>query len=118
MPRRVVSTRNVTWAEAKELMRKRIEEGFTTVHHDKVYQYLDTFSMLSAKDSRRLVNEIVSETGLDSEVAVVIANICPSSPGEVRSILEMRRELKYEEELVGKILEIVSKYCGVTGESS
>ena len=118
MPRRVISARSVTWAEAKELMRKRIEEGFTTVHHDRVYQYLDTFSMLSAEDSRRLVNEIVSETGLDSEVAVVIANICPSTPGEVRSILEMRRELKYEEELVSRILEIVSKYCGVTGESS
>ena len=112
MPREIVSARNVTWAEAKELLKRRIEEGFTTVHHDRVFQYLDTFAMLSAEDSRRLVEEIMSETGLDEEVSVVIANICPLTPGEVRSILEMRRELKYDEETVSKILDIVSRYCG------
>jgi len=112
VPRTVESIRNLTWAEARDLMKKRIEEGFTTVHHDRVYQYLDTFALLPADAARRLVEELMSETGIDEEVAVVVANICPSTPGEVRSILDMRREVKYDESVVGKIVEIVSRYCG------
>lgn len=113
MPRTIESSKSITWAEAKDLLDKRIKEGFTTPHHDMVYRYLEKFSLLSAEDSRKLVEELVSSVGIDEEVAVVIANICPMSTGEVRSILEMRKEAVYKEEIVSGILETVKKYCGV-----
>jgi DNA-directed RNA polymerase subunit F len=116
VPRKIESLRNVTWAEAKELIEKRIQEGLTTIHHDRVYQYLDTFAMLPADKARELVNELMQNTGVDEEVAVVVANICPLTLGEVRSILEMRREVKYDEDTVKKILETVKKYCGLESE--
>ncbi len=117
MPRKINYVKSVTWAEARDLIAKRIEEGLITVHHDRVYQYLDKFALISAEDSRKMVEELVSEVGLDEDVAVVIANICPLTPGEVRSILEMRREMKWDESAVKKILEIVQKYClGASGE--
>ncbi|MCE4625583.1 MAG: RNA polymerase Rpb4 family protein [Desulfurococcales archaeon] len=116
MPKRIESVRNVTWAEAKELIEKRMAEGATTIHHDRVYQYLETFALMPAEEARKLVSELMEKVGLDEEVAVVVANICPVTPGEVRSILEMRREVKYDEETVKKTLEVVEKYCGVPSE--
>ena len=116
MPRRIESVRNITWAEAKELIEKRKAEGATTIHHDRVYNYLETFALIPAEQARKLVSELMEEVGLDEEVAVVAANICPMTLGEVRSILEMRREIKYDEETVKKTLEIVEKYCGIPSE--
>lgn len=109
--RRIVRKRSITWSEAKELIKRRLEEGMTTIHHDRVYQYLDTFSILPADTARAMVEELVREAGIREEVAVTAANICPRSLGEVRSILEMEREVKYNEEVVRKVYEIAEKYC-------
>ena len=111
MPRRIVSVKSLTWSEARELIKKRIEEGMTTVYHDRVYQYLDMFAILPPDEARKMVEEIVREAGVSEDTAVVVANICPATPGEVRSILEMEREKKYSEETVQKILEIARRYC-------
>ena len=113
--RRILKVRNVTWSEAKEFIERRLKEGMTTIHHDRVYQYLDTFSVLPADVARAMVDELVKEAGISEEVAVTAANICPRSLGEVRSILEMNREAKYNEDIVKKVYEIVEKYCSEHG---
>ena len=109
--RRIIKIRNITWSEARELIEKRLKEGMTTIHHDRVYQYLDMFSILPADVARSMVEELVNEAGISEGAAVTAANICPRSRGEVRSILEMDREAKYSEEVVRKVYEIAEKYC-------
>ena len=49
--------------------------------------------------------------GLDEVLSVNIVNMCPSTPGEVRLILAMRKDLRYDEELLSRILDTVREYC-------
>ncbi len=117
MTRKILSSKNITWSEAKEILYKRKQEagGGVLVTQERAWEYLKTFAILDSSTARKLVEELVSTIGLDEELAVVVANICPASKGEIRSILEMKKELQYKEEIVDKIKEIVDKYChGIT----
>ncbi|MEB3844886.1 MAG: hypothetical protein LRS48_04305 [Desulfurococcales archaeon] len=118
MTRKVVSEKSITWAEAMRLLQERVKDETSGVVliQERTLEYLKTVSLLDAENAERLAAELET-AGIPRDVAVVIANICPQSPGEVRSILEMDKEKKYDEELVNKILEIVSKYCGSQSEA-
>lgn len=115
MERRIVSERNITYSEARRLLEKRVREKEfgVIITIDKTLNYLRMFGDKDPDKAREAVEQLMN-LGLDEELAVVVANICPSTPGEVRSILSMRKELTYDEELVGKILEAISDYCSST----
>jgi len=108
---RKVKARYVTWSEARRLLKSRIEEEMgLPLPMQTTWDYLREFGDKDPDAAAETVEKLVG-LGLDEEVAVNLANICPEVPGEVRSILAMRKELKYDEELVRKILEVLEPYC-------
>ena len=110
--RRIVESRPIPLALARKLAEERLEEGETGVSPIllKARDYLDRFG---AGDPEKAVEAVerLKSLGLDEVVAVNIVNICPKSPGEVRSILMMKKEIAYDEELVSKILEAIGDFC-------
>ncbi|MCE4608809.1 MAG: hypothetical protein F7C36_00295 [Desulfurococcales archaeon] len=118
MTRKILSSKNITWSEAKEILQKRKQEssGGILVTQERAWEYLKTFAVLDAETARKLVNELVNEASIDEDLAVVVANMCPSTKGEIRSILEMKKEIQYNEEVVNKVKSIVDKYCQPTIE--
>ena len=113
MTRKIVSERSITWAEARRLLLEAIKNSVagSNLMQERTLEYLKAVTPLEADDAESLVEELLSQTSVSRDVAVVVANICPITPGEVRSILEMEKEKKYDEETVSKIVEIARKYC-------
>ncbi len=111
MERKIIAQRNITWSEARKLLRARIEEEHgVPLPMQITWEYLREFGDRDPEAAAETVKKLMG-LGLDEEVSVNLANICPKQPGEVRSILAMRRDLQYDEELVSKILEILEPYC-------
>lgn len=113
--RRIVESRPIPLALARRLAEERLQEGETGVSPIllKARDYLDKYG-LGDPDKAVETVEKLKELGLDEVVAVNIVNICPRSPGEVRSILMMKKEAAYDEELVSKILETIEDFCSTT----
>ncbi len=117
MTRKVVSEKSITWAEARELLQEIARNSITGLNlmQERTLEYLNTVTFLDGETARRFVEEILESTSVSEDIAVVVANICPLTSGEVRSILEMEKEKKYDEDTVQKIVEISKKYCVQTG---
>ncbi len=114
--RRIVRERYVPLSYARKLVEKRLQEDDVGVVPPlaRVRDYLKSFGTRDPELAVKVVEKLVSERGLPEHVAVNIVDICPGSPGEVRSILAMVKELVYDEELVKGILEDISEYCAST----
>ena len=112
MERRILREEPISYSEARRLLEARVREKEfgIIITIDRALSYLRTFGDKDPDKAREAVNRLV-ELGLDPVVAVNIVNICPVEEGEVRSILSMRKEAVYDEELVKKILEAISDYC-------
>ncbi len=114
MERRVRETRYVPLAEARRLVEERYQEedeAGIPLALTRVREYLREFGSGDPSLAVEAVRRLISELGLDEVIAVNLVNICPGSPGEVRSILAMRKDIAYDEELVSKILEMIRDYC-------
>ncbi len=111
MNRRILSRRYLSLSEALSLLEKRMkEEPPPITEQEKTWDYLRTFGKGDPGKARKVVEEL-ARIGLDEVLSVNIVNMCPSSPGEVRLILAMRKDLLYDEEFVSKILETIKDYC-------
>jgi len=111
LERRIISRKYVTWSEARRLLKSRIEEEMgLPLPMQTTWDYLREFGDKDPDAAAETVEKLKG-LGLDEEVAVNLANICPVVPGEVRSILAMRKDIQYDEDLVKRILEILEPYC-------
>ncbi|MEB3862410.1 MAG: hypothetical protein GSR84_09365 [Desulfurococcales archaeon] len=108
MKRRVISKQLVSWSEARSIMESRIKDTEPPIlpEQERTWEYL---KLVGDKDpeKERVAIEKLSELGLRQEIAVNLVNICPKTPGEVRLVLGMDKEIVYDEELVSRILEII-----------
>ena len=113
MERRLSGKRYISYAEAREILHKRLQEAPTVDVIERTWEYLSDVGEGDAEKARIAREKLVRDLGLDEVVAAALVSICPGSPGEVRSILSMKesREVVYDEELVSKILEALREYC-------
>lgn len=110
MPKEIVAKRYLTTPEALAILSTREEEGELTDITRKTLEYLRLFSKTGFEDAKRIVAE-VKGLGVSEEVAVMLANICPGSIDEIRTILAYERRKVYTTEEVERILEILTRYC-------
>ncbi len=112
MERRILNQKPVSYSEARKLLEKRIREKEfgIIITIDRTLSYLRVFGDKDPEKAEKTVERLV-DIGLDPEVAVNIVNICPQDPGEVRSILSMKKEAVYDEELISRILNAIKDYC-------
>ena len=110
MERRVLSERPVTYQEVMEIVGERVRGGDAISLQEYTWEYLRRVSPgLDAKRARELVERLV-EAGLKEVVAVNVASICPKTPGELRAILSMDREISVYE-VSERVEGIVREYC-------
>ncbi|MEB3778941.1 MAG: hypothetical protein GSR85_01725 [Desulfurococcales archaeon] len=112
MQRRILKKEYVTLIEASSLMKERVsyEDLPLTPEQERAWEYLKTFGQGDPGKAREAVDKLV-ESGLDPVVSVNLVNICPSSAGEVRLILGMRKDLVLSEELVDRVMDILKDVC-------
>lgn len=102
----VLEKKEITVAEAKNLLEARAEE--LDPLQRRVLDYATRFSSLSAEDAAELVEELTDGELLDNALAVQIANSMPSSVEELRTFLGRQRIIS--EETINAILGKIEKY--------
>lgn len=111
MPR-IVSERNLTLAEVRELLEKEEARRNLSTLERYTLDYARRFSKIDDPASaRKAVEQLMAEMGLPEEIAVQLVNIAPSDPGEVRLILSPLNRIFTEDEL-RRILETIRQYLG------
>ena len=96
----------ITVSEAKKILEANLEE--LDPLQRRVHDYTVRFSKQDPEEAEKLVEELVTETGIEIALAVQIANSFPGSVGELRTFLGRRRIIA--EDLMTSILGIIEKY--------
>ena len=105
-PMSMVEKKEITVAEAKELLEEKVEE--LDPLQRRVLDYTIRFSKTTATDSEKIVDELIELSQIDRSLAVQIVNSMPSSIPEVRTFLGRQRIIS--EEAVDSILKVIEKY--------
>lgn len=112
--KKVISEELLTLPEVKEVLNgirdDREKAGVELRYEQKrAVEHANTFSKIGGKESRDMVNELLTLEKMKLDIAVRIANLCPKSKDELRSIYAKERFTLTDAELK-TILDIVAKY--------
>jgi DNA-directed RNA polymerase subunit F len=113
LERKLVNVKYISYAEARDVLYKRIQEAPLKDLIERTWEYLSDVGEGDAVKAAETREKLVS-LGIDEIVAANLVSICPKTPGEVRSILmskETTKEIMYNEEVINKILEILKEFC-------
>jgi len=99
-------------SEAKELL----DEFLDVSKDDKIFyeqrraiDHISRFNKLKTDEARGLIEELLHLDKINKTIAIIIANILPSTRGELRSIYAKERYNLSDKEL-DEILDIVARY--------
>ncbi|MEM3712955.1 MAG: hypothetical protein QXR97_05420 [Thermoproteota archaeon] len=105
---RKISEVDITVSEALEMLSKQED---LKQYQKMVLEYLKEVSKLSADQAKKLMEELMRETGLSRKEAVMLVNILPKSKHEIMAILSGGREKEFLTlEKAEKIKSIIDKY--------
>ncbi len=88
MPRKILSAKEVTIPEARELLEGSLDE--LGEFQRRVLDYLAKFSKVDPKKAAQLTEELISKFDLSRRDAVQLVNCMPSSIEEARAILSAK----------------------------
>jgi DNA-directed RNA polymerase subunit F len=108
MARKKLEEKYITNAEAMDTLESI--EGEKSSFIRSVGEYIRDTTLLSSKDSRSLVEELVSGANLTEKDAVMLANVLPSDVAEVKALLSGGGRPFVTSEQADKIAEILAKY--------
>lgn len=111
---KIIKSRPITLAEAKELLEKRLKEWkpnemrfFTYELQRDVYDYLTKFTKLDKESSLKLIKKLTEDMGIEEFYAIQIVNVFPQTLDELRSLLP--RDRYYSRDELSKILKIIKE---------
>ncbi len=112
--KKVISEELLTLPEVRDMLNhikdEREKVGVELRYEQKrAVEHANAFSKLDGKASRVMVNELLTLEKMKLDIAIKIANLCPGSRDELRSIYAKERFTLSDAELVA-ILDIVAKY--------
>lgn len=102
----------VTLSQALALLNKRQKEGELSYEQQNTLDYLQQFAYLPEKKSRELRKELL-KLGVTEGQAILLANLLPKKPGEVKAVLAFGEEEKaaaVSDDLVKQVLNAVKKF--------
>jgi DNA-directed RNA polymerase subunit F len=99
----------LTLAEIKELLKQEQSKRILTLEQNYALEHATKFAKLEAKESRKLVKELVKIEPVTEAIACKIADMLPQHPAEVDAIF-LKERTTLEDEAGAKILEVVKKY--------
>ena len=104
------STRYVSLPEVKNILKKIEKNREELIYSQRIaLEHAQTFSKLSLKDNKALLNELTALESIEEVHAYKIAEILPTDEDAVKAIFAKERTNPSENDLK-KILEIVRKY--------
>ena len=112
--KKVISEELMTLPEVRDVLNQirdeREKAGIELRYEQKrAVEHANKYSKVGAPESREMVNELLTLEKMKIDIAVKIANLCPRSKDELRSIYAKERFTLTEAELKG-ILDIVAKH--------
>ncbi|HTY91195.1 MAG TPA: RNA polymerase Rpb4 family protein [Methanocella sp.] len=112
--KKVMSEELITLPEVRETLnaiREDREKAGQELRYEqkRAVEHANKFSKVGAKESRDMVNELLTLEKMKLDIAIKIANLCPRSKDELRAIYAKERFTLNDAELKN-ILDIVAKY--------
>jgi DNA-directed RNA polymerase subunit F len=112
--KKVVSEELLTLPEVRDALnqiRDEREKAGVELRYEqrRAVEHANTFSKIDGPKSRDMVNELLALEKMKLDIAIKIANLCPRSKDELRSIYAKERFTLSDAELK-TILDIVAKY--------
>jgi len=107
MVRKIISQRPVTYAEALEILRERLKEEGSDIQYATL-SYLERFTKCEKDLAFKTYKKLKEELKLSDEICIMLINILPQTPEEVRTILASE-DVTLTSEEINKILEILSE---------
>ena len=92
MSRRALKERSITTPQVKEILEKVGEEKLDQFQR-RTFDYVSKFSKVGPRASEQLVNNLVTQFGLEEAEAVQIVNCLPESIEEIRVFLAGGRKI-------------------------
>jgi len=113
--KKVISEELVTLPEIRDILNnikdEREKAGQELRYEQKrAVEHANKFSKVGARESREMVNELLTLEKMKIDIAVRIANLCPRTKDELRAIYAKERFTLNEAELKA-ILDVVGKYA-------
>jgi DNA-directed RNA polymerase subunit F len=112
--KKVISEELLTLPEVKDILSdikdEREKQGIELRYEQKrAVEHANMFSKAGGKESREMVNELLTLEKMKLDIAIRIASLCPRTRDELRSIYAKERFTLTDAELKS-ILDIVSKH--------
>lgn len=105
---KIISEREITDAEAKEILEEREKQGELKYEQKIALALLRKFVKVDVEKIKKLVEELRQIERLREKQIVAIANFLPEDKDELRAILH-KEYTAFTQEEIEKILEIVKK---------
>jgi DNA-directed RNA polymerase subunit F len=102
--------RPVTTAEALEVLEGRKEEGELGYEQKLAYDHIKKFTSIGKEDAKKMIKELM-QYGVDESTAIKIVDVMPIEAVQLKHILA-REKKTFEEDEVGKMMEVVKDHRG------
>ncbi|MFO7618715.1 MAG: RNA polymerase Rpb4 family protein [Thermoplasmata archaeon] len=99
----------LTLAEIKELLLKEQSTRILTLEQNYALEHATKFAKLDAKESRKLVKELMKIENVGEPVACKIVDLMPVHRDEVDSIF-LKERMTLDEAALSQILDTVKQY--------
>jgi len=108
MPKEIVSEEEITLPQVKKVLAKRAKEGELSFQQTITLEHASTFSKMAPAVAVKVVEKLMKTYNISRSLAVQVVNIAPTSPEEMRTILDAR-STSLTQEQIAEIVEFVTK---------
>ncbi|MFX0107004.1 MAG: RNA polymerase Rpb4 family protein [Candidatus Hodarchaeota archaeon] len=108
MPKEIVSEEEVTLPRVKKLLTQRGKEGELSFQQSITLEHASAFSKMAPAVADKLIDRLMKSYQITRAQAVQIVNIAPTTPEEMRTILDARSTDITDEQIV-EIVELIVK---------
>ncbi|MFH0848331.1 MAG: RNA polymerase Rpb4 family protein [archaeon] len=102
MPRRIVTTKEISLPEAKRVLEK-VEPEELGEFQRRTSDYVTKFSKVSASRAERAIGQLVSKFNLERGESIQIVNCMPETREELRAVLSSKGRVIATSQLDGII---------------
>ena len=99
----------LTLAEIKELLEKEQEVRVLTMEQNYALEHAIKYSKLSAKDARKLVNELIEIEQVSDALACKLVDLMPQHPDEVNAVF-LKERITIDDDVISQILDKIRQH--------
>ncbi len=107
MPKKIIEEREITIAEAKEILEK---EGELNPFQQRSLDYVSKFSKIAPSEAKKLVEKLSEEFEIAREDAIQIVNCMPSTVEELRVFFAASKKKIIMASRLKEVLKLLEKY--------